>query len=235
MLESNSDKVRGWARVSPQSAWRPNEWMSVGTCWISYLRPLIDLFHDRQRFIYASTIRANDTKMSGLYMYRKIVRKGNNNNQRHKVKGNFVLQAAPGCHIIHDNKPPNWIVGIDTFAPEDFGLTIDNEDQMPDISIDPESGLLTCINKHNNNIRTFYISVSCNLYNVDMEAMDKGEARDTKGNLFECSTFVIVLEPRKLIDVSLMNKLGWRYRIDLREGLSDTYKWYQENLKGHAF
>ena len=41
--------------------------------------------------------------------------------------------------------------------------------------------------------------------------------------------------PRKLIDVSLMNKLGWRYRIDLREGLSDTYKWYQENLKGHAF
>jgi len=40
---------------------------------------------------------------------------------------------------------------------------------------------------------------------------------------------------RKLIDVSLMNKLGWRYRIDLREGLSDTYKWYQENLKGHAF
>jgi len=41
--------------------------------------------------------------------------------------------------------------------------------------------------------------------------------------------------PRKLIDVSLMNKLGWRYRIDLTEGLSDTYKWYQENLKGHAF
>jgi len=86
MLESNSDKVRGWARVSPQSAWRPNDWMSVGTCWISYLRPLIDLFHDRQRFIYASTIRANDTKMSGLYMYRKIVRKGNNNNQRERDK-----------------------------------------------------------------------------------------------------------------------------------------------------
>lgn len=41
--------------------------------------------------------------------------------------------------------------------------------------------------------------------------------------------------PRKLIDVSLMNKLGWRYRIDLTEGLNDTYKWYQENLKGHAF
>ena len=47
---------------------------------------LIDLFHDRQCFIYASTIRANDTKMSGLYMYRKIVRKGNNNNQRERDK-----------------------------------------------------------------------------------------------------------------------------------------------------
>lgn len=86
MLESNSDKVRGWARVSPQSAWRANDWMSVGTYWISYLKPLIDLFHDRQCFIYASTIRANDTKMSGLYMYRKIVRKGNNNNQRERDK-----------------------------------------------------------------------------------------------------------------------------------------------------
>ena len=41
--------------------------MSVSTYWITYLKPLIDLFHDRQCFIYAYIIRANDTKLSGLY------------------------------------------------------------------------------------------------------------------------------------------------------------------------
>jgi len=121
--------------------------------------------------------------------------------QQLKVHGNFLLEAAPGCHIIHDNKPPKWIVGIDPFVPEDFGLSIDNEDQMPDISIDPDSGLLTCINRHNSNIRTFYISVSCNSYDKNFHLLERGQARDAKGRLFECVTFVIVLEPRKLIDV----------------------------------
>ena len=91
--------------------------------------------------------------------------------QRLGVQGNFLLEAAPGCYIIHDNKPPQWIVGIDSFVPEDFGLSIDNEDQMPDISIDPDSGLLTCINKHNSNMRTFYISVSCNSYDKNLHLM----------------------------------------------------------------
>ena len=57
----------GQNRVSPKSAWRANDWISVSTYWITYLKPLIDLFHDRQCFIYAYIIRANDTKLSGLY------------------------------------------------------------------------------------------------------------------------------------------------------------------------
>ena len=35
--------------------------------------------------------------------------------------------------------------------------------------------------------------------------------------------------PRKLLDVSLLTALGWRPRIALREGIRDTYRWYQEN------
>ena len=35
--------------------------------------------------------------------------------------------------------------------------------------------------------------------------------------------------PRKLLDVSLLSSLGWRPRIGLREGIRDTYRWYQEN------
>ena len=35
--------------------------------------------------------------------------------------------------------------------------------------------------------------------------------------------------PRKLLDVSRLNKLRWRARIGLKEGLSSTYAWFLEN------
>lgn len=35
--------------------------------------------------------------------------------------------------------------------------------------------------------------------------------------------------PRKLLDSTLINELGWKSKIDLNEGLAKTYKWYIEN------
>jgi GDP-L-fucose synthase len=35
--------------------------------------------------------------------------------------------------------------------------------------------------------------------------------------------------PRKLLDVTLLNKLGWKYSTSLKEGVSKAYKWYQDN------
>jgi GDP-L-fucose synthase len=32
--------------------------------------------------------------------------------------------------------------------------------------------------------------------------------------------------PRKLLDVSRMNDLGWRARIGLSDGIKKTYEWY---------
>ena len=40
--------------------------------------------------------------------------------------------------------------------------------------------------------------------------------------------------PRKLLDVSKVHGLGWRARIDLREGLEETYDWYREQLASGA-
>jgi len=34
--------------------------------------------------------------------------------------------------------------------------------------------------------------------------------------------------PRKLIDVSRLSNMGWKYSIDLKDGLSKTYRWYLE-------
>jgi GDP-L-fucose synthase len=38
--------------------------------------------------------------------------------------------------------------------------------------------------------------------------------------------------PRKLLDVSRLHGLGWRHRINLRDGIAATYQWFVEN-QGH--
>lgn len=39
--------------------------------------------------------------------------------------------------------------------------------------------------------------------------------------------------PRKLLDTSKINSLGWKSSIGLRDGLSETYNWYTAELNGH--
>lgn len=35
--------------------------------------------------------------------------------------------------------------------------------------------------------------------------------------------------PKKLLDTKKLNKLGWKYSIDLETGLKETYKWFNES------
>lgn len=37
--------------------------------------------------------------------------------------------------------------------------------------------------------------------------------------------------PRKLMDVSRMNELGWKAKIELKEGIQNTYQWFLDNLE----
>ncbi len=37
--------------------------------------------------------------------------------------------------------------------------------------------------------------------------------------------------PRKLIDVSRLSNMGWKYSVDLEDGLTKTYNWYLESCK----
>lgn len=36
---------------------------------------------------------------------------------------------------------------------------------------------------------------------------------------------------RKLMDVSRLERMGWRARIDLRDGIEDAYRWYLDNVE----
>ena len=37
--------------------------------------------------------------------------------------------------------------------------------------------------------------------------------------------------PRKLLDITKLRQLGWSPKTDLREGISDTYKWFLKNYR----
>lgn len=37
--------------------------------------------------------------------------------------------------------------------------------------------------------------------------------------------------PRKLMDVSRINQLGWHYKTELREGIERTYRWYLKSIE----
>ena len=36
--------------------------------------------------------------------------------------------------------------------------------------------------------------------------------------------------PRKLLDSTLINDMGWKSSIDLKTGIEQTYKWFKENI-----
>ena len=40
--------------------------------------------------------------------------------------------------------------------------------------------------------------------------------------------------PRKVLDVSRLNAMGWHPRVALREGLDNAYRWYVEHAADKA-
>ncbi|MGG7214929.1 GDP-L-fucose synthase [Clostridium nigeriense] len=37
--------------------------------------------------------------------------------------------------------------------------------------------------------------------------------------------------PRKLLDVSRLEKVGWKYKMELKDGIKEAYKWFMENVE----
>ena len=59
------------------------------------------------------------------------------------VHDNYVATSQPGCHIAHHDA--DWIIEASDFDPEDFGIAPEEEEQVPDMIIDPETRSLRCL------------------------------------------------------------------------------------------
>ena len=64
---------------------------------------------------------------------------------------------------------------------------------------------------------------------IDVDALVLKEIIDYKGEI-EFDSSKPDGNPRKLLDSSIINSLGWESTINLQEGLIRTYSWYKENI-----
>ena len=82
-----------------------------------------------------------------------------------------------------------------------------------------------------------------NLYSLGISQLNIGTGKDI--SIFDLAKLIseiveykgeIVFDttkpdgtPRKLMDVSRINSLGWKYKTELKEGIQKTYEWFLEN------
>ncbi|CAE8633792.1 unnamed protein product [Polarella glacialis] len=103
----------------------------------------------------------------------------------------------PGCHVAHRRAP--WILGVQDL--ESAGIQAGDE-PLPDISIDPEEKVLSVINTSDVE-RCYYLSLPAEsgCATASGRRLATGTARDADGTVREVITFVLVVGPKKVMDV----------------------------------
>eukprot|EP00949_MAST-11_sp_MAST-11-sp1_P002021 g2021.t1 len=113
---------------------------------------------------------------------------------------NFLPSESPGCHVAHAPDLPAWVCGSSRFDPEEFGLSEDEENEVPDISVDPETHMLSVINKSHSVRRSFFISTRNPVSDRNGKPMESGTSMNEQGETFAVTTLVLVALPRSIID-----------------------------------
>ena len=123
------------------------------------------------------------------------------NTQRYP--GNYLPDAIPGCHVVHDPSIPSWCLEkqSELFDPLEFGLDATNEHMMPEISIEPESGIVCLTNRSHGKRRSFFLTFGHQLLGRNDVPLSTGVWRDEHGTTHPCTTLVVVLQPRRLLEV----------------------------------
>jgi hypothetical protein len=144
---------------------------------------------------------------------------GTKNRKKKKAKkkkaqcmhGNVDMAGAPGCHVAHYDA--DWIVGVSPFDYDDFGL--EEGDEVPDISVDPETKLLTVINTSEECARCYYITLHHRVLGRDGRFLAMGSTI-REGKTVPCVTFVLVVGAAQLMDVAYVEcKRGQTVQADL--------------------
>ncbi len=122
------------------------------------------------------------------------------------ARGNYVAASCPGCHVAH-REDPAWVVGSEGLEEGMFGPGVALS-TVPDMSIDPETGLLSLVNSSSKLHKCFNISVGGACLPVrgsDGAPLAVGESRDAAQRGLRCVSLVVLLRPRTVMDVCFLN------------------------------
>jgi len=101
---------------------------------------------------------------------------------------NFLSEATPGCYVCHSSADPSWIIDVGEFDLEDFG--VGSVEELPDISVDPETHMLTVINTAAQ-AQIYYITLGHQLRDGQQQLLKMGTARDEDGHESACTTLIL--------------------------------------------
>lgn len=118
------------------------------------------------------------------------------------LPGNFVLAAAPGCHIAHSHA--EWILDVEPFDPSEY----EEGARFPEIALDDEYAL-NVINA-TEQTQTYYITTTFPCFGSDGSELASGTARMQDGSEVACTTLVLYLPPQtQMVVCNIMVPEDW--------------------------
>lgn len=108
--------------------------------------------------------------------------------------------SAPGCHVALPSS--DWVISSSPFSLEDLGLESGDEEEVPDLSVDPETSILSVNNLHRTLPLSAFISIGkVRAYDRWGKALEQGEHEDDDGVHKRITTIVAVVPPRVVLDL----------------------------------
>ena len=113
----------------------------------------------------------------------------------------FVRSSAPGVHVDDD---ASWLIRRRRYSRQFLGLP--KWQKPPDLSIDPESGLLSFINP-DKTAKAFFVSVRGHTCRGAGGTLASTTSPTDANRTVKVTTFVVVVEPKQLVDVCKLRGL----------------------------
>mmetsp|Transcript_16297 Transcript_16297/g.29806 ORF Transcript_16297/g.29806 Transcript_16297/m.29806 type:complete len:421 (-) Transcript_16297:200-1462(-) len=163
------------------------------------LAGIVDLEITRNALAPGSEERAQAQK--NLEKERLVLEAACSRPSDHCCDDSYVKLSAMGCHVAHLNA--DWVVATEPLEEGMFGDDVSLDD-LPEISLDHESGLVSVVNSSKKVFKCFNITVggAC-LPAIDGHDRELivGSSVSERGETFQCVSFVILVKPYTVVDV----------------------------------
>jgi hypothetical protein len=142
---------------------------------------------------------------------------------------NFVTEAGPGCYIArrddgngnnnrakkHSKSLESWLIEWEDLDPDEFQDGND-EEEIPDIAVDPEEQTLSVCNPENY-AKVAYVTVyETTVVGAHGKQLLPGVTTDNQGVTQSCVTFIVLCPPRVFVHLCFLDILPDQDITELR-------------------